>query len=89
MCLAIPGRVVEVENGTAIVEMEGKRSRVSLNLLADDEHPIIGDFLICHLGMALQKIDEAEANELMEMIQQVAGWPGMEETETELEEAAR
>ena len=70
------------------MEIGDKRSRVSLNLLSEEDWPVVGDFLVCHLGMALQRIDEAEAKELMEMIKQVAGWAA-EVEENALEEAAR
>ncbi len=83
MCLAVPGRVVEVGGEVATVEVAGKRSQVSLRLLTADETPAIGDYLVFHLGMALGRIDQPEAMELMAMLQEVAGVEAPEEVGVE------
>lgn len=59
MCLAVPARVVELlPPQDAWVELDGVRQRVSLALLDGVQ---VGDYVIVHVGFALQVIDEAEA----------------------------
>jgi hydrogenase expression/formation protein HypC len=59
MCLAIPARVEELTTpGNAIVDLGGVRKEVSLALVDDAK---VGDYVIVHVGYALQVLDEAEA----------------------------
>jgi hydrogenase expression/formation protein HypC len=59
MCLAIPACIEEiVSEDCAIVNLSGVRREVSLALVEDIE---IGDYVIVHVGFALQKIDRIEA----------------------------
>ena len=59
MCLAIPARIVERRPADqALVELGGVKKEVSIALVPDAE---VGDFVIVHVGYALQKIDAAEA----------------------------
>lgn len=61
MCLAMPARVVSlVPPDEGIVELDGVRKRISLALVEDVAE---GDYVIVHVGFALQKldVDEAEA----------------------------
>ena len=59
MCLAVPARVVECLEGVrALIDLEGVRMEISLELL-DDVRP--GDYVIVHVGYALTKLDPEEA----------------------------
>jgi len=59
MCLAIPARVAEILDGDqAIVDLGGVRKEVSLALVDD---VAMGDYVIVHVGYALQKLDPDEA----------------------------
>jgi hydrogenase expression/formation protein HypC len=59
MCLAIPARIETLTApGSAIANLGGVRKEISLALV-DDAVP--GDYVIVHVGYALQKLDEAEA----------------------------
>ena len=63
MCLAIPARVSEIlEGDQAIVDLGGVRKDVSLALLDDVN---IGDYVIVHVGYALQKLDPEEAEKTL------------------------
>jgi hydrogenase expression/formation protein HypC len=67
MCLAIPGKIVELfpeERNLALVEVAGVRRRVDLGLLEDDK-PIKGDWVLIHVGFAMSKISEQDALEQM------------------------
>ena len=60
MCIAIPSKIVRIENNTATIEMDGVLRDVSLLLLED---PRVGDYVLVHAGYAIQKMDEATARE--------------------------
>ena len=69
MCLAIPGQVVEVvdeELRLAKVEIAGVRRTANMGLL-DDVEP--GDWVLVHVGFALSKIDEHEAQATLRLLQ--------------------
>jgi len=73
MCLAIPGQVIEiVDEATHIakVEIGGVRRNVNVGLLdSAGERAEIGDWVLIHVGFALSKVDEAEANATLSMLQ--------------------
>jgi hydrogenase expression/formation protein HypC len=67
MCLAIPGKVVELDSenaNLAVVDVVGVRRRVDLGLLLD-EPPLPGDWVLIHVGFAMSKISEADAMDQM------------------------
>ena len=67
MCLAIPGKIVEIsaENqDSALVEVVGVRRRIDLGLLHDDM-PVPGDWVLVHVGFAMSKISEQDAADQM------------------------
>ncbi|HJX34223.1 MAG TPA: HypC/HybG/HupF family hydrogenase formation chaperone [Desulfatiglandales bacterium] len=69
MCLAIPSKIVKIEDNIGIIDVEGVQKEVSLLLIED---PRIGDYVIVHAGFAIQKIDEAEANESLKILREMA-----------------
>lgn len=64
MCLGIPGRVVEVLDGyhgqIALVDVSGESRKVNIGML-DDASLAGGDWVIIHMGFAVEKTDEAGA----------------------------
>ncbi len=79
MCLAIPGQVVrfvDETNRIATVDVSGVRRDVSVALLEDVR---AGDWVIVHTGIAIERLDEAEARKtlalLAEMEQATRGGP--------------
>ncbi len=67
MCLAIPGRIVELDSQNAlqaVVDVVGVRRKVDLGLL-QDEPPVAGDWVLIHVGFAMSKISEADAADQM------------------------
>jgi len=65
MCLAIPARVVELRAADqAIVDLGGVRKEISLALVEGVEP---GDYVIVHVGYALQRLDPAEAQRTLEI----------------------
>jgi hydrogenase expression/formation protein HypC len=63
MCLAIPGRIVEIYSDnpdSALVDVVGVRRKIDLGLLPDDK-PAPGDWVLVHVGFAMSKISEQDA----------------------------
>lgn len=74
MCLGIPAQVVEVVDGErrlAKVDIGGVRRVVSVALLEGDAVP--GDWVVVHVGFALDRIDEERARETLALIEEAYG----------------
>ena len=63
MCLGIPGRVIEVEPLTALVDIWGVKKRVRLEIVDDVVRP--GDYVLIHVGFAIRRIPPQEAQETL------------------------
>ncbi len=86
MCLAIPGRIIEVvdvENRLAKVDVAGVQRNVNIGLLDDGANGGVGpgDWVLIHVGFALSQVDEEEARATLELLQGMGA-----EYEQELEE---
>ena len=71
MCLAIPAKIIEIENDMATIDVEGTRRQASLLLIED---PSLGDYVMVHAGFAIHKIDEAEALESLRILRELASF---------------
>ena len=69
MCLAIPSKIVEINDTLGIVDVDGVQREVSLMLI---EEPQLGDYVIVHAGFAIQRIDEEAAQESLKALREVA-----------------
>ncbi|RLG56990.1 MAG: HypC/HybG/HupF family hydrogenase formation chaperone [Candidatus Hydrothermarchaeota archaeon] len=58
MCLAIPGKVIEIKDNIAIVDFGGVKREADISLLNEVK---VGDYVIVHVGFAIQKLDQKEA----------------------------
>jgi len=72
VCLAIPGQVLEVvdeEKRVAKVDVAGVQRNVNIGLLDGDEDGAQpGDWVLIHVGFALSKVDEEEANATLRLL---------------------
>ncbi len=68
MCLAIPGKIVELQGDRAIVDFGGVKQEVDVSLLEDVKE---GDWVIVHTGFAIQKLSEEEAKASLEVWEEV------------------
>ena len=71
MCLAIPGRVVEIVDeagGIAKVEVGGVRRNINVALLDAVD---VGDYVLIHVGFALSKVDEEEATRTYALLEEL------------------
>jgi len=61
MCLAIPLKLVEIEGMDGIGERDGVRRKLRLDCIKE---PKVGDYVICHAGFAIEKMNpqQAQAN---------------------------
>lgn len=85
MCLAIPGRILQIvdePNRLAAVDVAGVQRTINIGLLdADGSGVEVGDWVLIHVGFALSKVDEAEAEATLSLLQGMG-----EDFEAELEE---
>ena len=68
MCLAIPGKIIKIEENIATVEIGNIQRETSIILLPDAK---INDYVLLHAGFAIQKIDEEEAFKTFELLEQM------------------
>jgi hydrogenase expression/formation protein HypC len=70
MCLAIPMRVVSISGPTAQVEEGGVRREVRVDLI---EQVAVGDYVIVHAGVAIERLDPEEAEETLHLFAEMFG----------------
>jgi hydrogenase expression/formation protein HypC len=76
MCLAIPVRVVELREGDqAMVDVGGVRKEISLALV---DGIAVGDYVILHVGYAIQKLDPEEAEKTLALFAELGENMGAE-----------
>ena len=69
MCLAVPMKVVSLQDGVGIAEMSGVKKEISFMMLPEAE---IGDYVIVHAGFAIQKLNEEEAQKTLDLFKEMA-----------------
>jgi len=77
MCLGIPGRIVEItdsEQLLAKVDVAGVKRQVNIACVVDDSHPphaCVGDWVVVHVGFAMSRIDELEAQKTLALLSEL------------------
>jgi hydrogenase expression/formation protein HypC len=70
MCIAFPGKILSVdENNFAVIDISGTRREVSLDLV--DDEVALGDYVICHAGYAIHRVDELQAEESLALLKEL------------------
>ena len=69
MCLAVPVKIVAIDGNEAETEIAGVRRRVSIALTPEAK---LGDYVLLHTGYAIGVIDEAEAEETLKLLEEIA-----------------
>ena len=69
MCLAIPSRIVRIDDFRAIVDVYGARRDINLMLI--NENVEIGDYVLVHAGFALQKVEREAAQDALRVISSI------------------
>ncbi|WJZ01862.1 HypC/HybG/HupF family hydrogenase formation chaperone [Corynebacterium freiburgense] len=73
MCLGVPAQVVEIQDDSrAKVSISGVSRMISTELLIGEDLAL-GDWVLVHVGFALSKIDETEAQITLQQIKQLGG----------------
>jgi hydrogenase expression/formation protein HypC len=71
MCLAIPGKIIDLQPGErlALVDVLGARRKIDLGLLEEDDPGRVGDWVLIHVGFAMNKISEERAREQIALLE--------------------
>ena len=69
MCLAIPSKVIEINDMLATVDVQGARREASLMLMPEEVS--VGDYVLVHAGFAIQKVDEEAALDALNLINEM------------------
>jgi len=78
MCLGIPGQIIEINditNKLATVEVSGVKRQVNIACIVDEHHSpesCIGDWVLVHVGFAMNRINEKDAKETLQLLQEMA-----------------
>jgi hydrogenase expression/formation protein HypC len=74
MCLGIPGRIVAISdaaNCRGVVSVAGVKREIDLHCVVDEQHTVescVGDWVLVHVGFAMNRIDEDEAAETLRLL---------------------
>ena len=66
MCLAIPGRILSIKGNEARVDFMGTQRSVRLDLV----DARVGDYVIVHVGTAIEVLDEESAKETLKLFEE-------------------
>ncbi|MCK4479545.1 MAG: HypC/HybG/HupF family hydrogenase formation chaperone, partial [Candidatus Lokiarchaeota archaeon] len=69
MCLAIPGKILEIDDNSALIDFDGIKQKVIIALI---QNPEIGKYVIVHAGYAIEMMNEKDALEAIEQWNELA-----------------
>ncbi|MFX1309951.1 MAG: HypC/HybG/HupF family hydrogenase formation chaperone [Promethearchaeota archaeon] len=69
MCLAIPGKILKINENSALVDFDGIKQNVIIALI---QNPEIGKYVIVHAGYAIEMMNEKEAKEAIDQWKELA-----------------
>lgn len=70
MCVALPGKVVEIREKEAVVDFSGNQVTARMGLVDIK----VGDYVLVHAGCILQKVSTEEAEKLTKLMEDVGGF---------------
>ncbi len=77
MCLGIPGQIIKITDSAdlmATVEISGIQRAVNIACIVSEDHPAescVGDWVLVHVGFAMSRIDEEEAQKTLELLSEL------------------
>jgi hydrogenase expression/formation protein HypC len=80
MCVSIPGQITNIIDSTlriALVDVSGQPRTIDLGLLLEDEGAV-GDWVLVHAGLAISRVDAADAHAIITMLQ---AWERLDQEE--------
>lgn len=69
MCLAVPGKIIELDGVNARVDFGGVTREANITLVPE---AVVGTYVLVHAGFAIQSLNEAEAEETLSLFRQMA-----------------
>jgi hydrogenase expression/formation protein HypC len=69
MCLAVPGKIIELDGATARVDFGGITREANVSLVPE---AAVDSYVLVHAGFAIQVLNEAEAEETLSLLRQMA-----------------
>lgn len=70
MCVALPGKVIEIDEKNAVVDFSGNQITARHGLVDIQ----VGDYVLVHAGCIIQKVSNEEAENLTELMKEVGGF---------------
>lgn len=85
MCLAVPGKILSIEGDDPLlrcgrVDFSGAVKQVNLAYVPEAK---VGDYVLVHVGFAINTIDEEEANQVFQYLREMGDLAEMEDGEAE------
>jgi hydrogenase expression/formation protein HypC len=72
MCLAVPAKIISIENDMAQVTICGVKKKASIQLVPEAR---VGDYILLHAGFAIEVLKEKEALETLEILEKIGEIP--------------
>ena len=69
MCIGLPGKITSLNGHWAVINMSGIIVNAVIDLI---DKPQIGDYVIVHAGFAIQRLDEQEARDTLNLISRLS-----------------
>ncbi len=69
MCIGFPGKITAIDQNRALIEIGGVTREIWLDIV--DEEVAVGDYVICHAGFAIHRIDEELAREKLSVLTEI------------------
>ena len=68
MCIAVPSKIIAINDLMATIDVQGARREVSLMLLPEEAS--IGEYVLVHAGFAIQKLDPEAGEETLKLFEE-------------------
>ena len=68
MCVGLPGRIVTMKDGMAVIDASGAKRKISTELIENLEP---GDYVMVHAGIAIAKIQEEDEEETEDLLEEL------------------
>ena len=75
MCLAIPGKILEINENSALVDFDGIKQKIIIALI---QNPEVGKYVIVHAGYAIELMEEKDALDVIEDWKEMSAELGMD-----------
>lgn len=67
MCVAAPGKIIEINNDTAVINYNGNKTNANIGIVDVK----IGDYVLVHAGLIIQVLPEDEAKNMIELFEEL------------------